>query len=542
MSPTFSDLGVPGRICDALERRGITEPFEIQAATIADAMSGRDVCGRAPTGSGKTLAFGIPLVADVERAAPREPHALVLAPTRELAEQISTELRSFAGNVSIGVVYGGVGYGPQLSALRKGVDILVACPGRLEDLIEQGALSLANVDRVVLDEADRMADMGFMPAVRRLLDQTDPDRQTVLFSATLDGDVARLTRDYQRDPVNHEVGEETPDITTASHVFWNTTQADRREITAEAVGAAWPAIIFCRTRHGSDRLARQLSREGLKTAAIHGGRSQAQRTRALADFSKGRVHALVATDVAARGIHVDGVASVIHFDPPEDHKAYVHRSGRTARAGETGVVISLIQPNQVRDMKRIQRQIGLDEPCTDPDAAVLRHLSPVPVRNVRDVGTERNGSDRKGNRDGRSTGGTGRGKGQNHRSGSGAAGRSHNGSGGNRSGNKNRNRRRGAASTNGSGGSNQKPGFRNGAAGNNRNGSENGSSSAKGSGGNSGKPSSTRAGSGRGSGGNAGKPGNKKGSGGDKRGRHPADTSNGGNRKARRAHLQRTSG
>ncbi|MEE1571848.1 MAG: DEAD/DEAH box helicase, partial [Acidimicrobiales bacterium] len=352
MSPTFSDLGVPGRICDALERRGITEPFEIQAATIADAMSGRDVCGRAPTGSGKTLAFGIPLVADVERAAPREPRALILAPTRELAEQISTELRSFAGNVSIGVVYGGVGYGPQLSALRMGVDILVACPGRLEDLIEQGALSLANVDRVVLDEADRMADMGFMPAVRRLLDQTDPDRQTVLFSATLDSDVARLTRDYQRDPVNHEVGEETPDITTASHVFWNTTQADRREITAEAVGAAWPTIIFCRTRHGSDRLARQLSREGLKTAAIHGGRSQAQRTRALADFSKGRVHALVATDVAARGIHVDGVTSVIHFDPPEDYKAYVHRSGRTARAGETGVVISLVQPNQVRDMKR----------------------------------------------------------------------------------------------------------------------------------------------------------------------------------------------
>ncbi|MDP6480430.1 MAG: DEAD/DEAH box helicase [Acidimicrobiales bacterium] len=495
MSPTFSDLGVPGRICEALERRGITEPFEIQAATIADAMSGRDVCGRAPTGSGKTLAFGIPLVADVQRAAPREPRALVLAPTRELAEQISTELRSFAGKVSIGVVYGGVGYGPQLNALRRGVDILVACPGRLEDLIEQGALSLASVDRVVLDEADRMADMGFMPAVRRLLDQTNPDRQTVLFSATLDGDVARLTRDYQRDPVGHEVGEETPDITTASHVFWNATQADRREITADAVGAAWPAIIFCRTRHGSDRLARQLSREGLKTAAIHGGRSQAQRTRALADFARGRVHALVATDVAARGIHVDGVASVIHFDPPEDHKAYVHRSGRTARAGETGVVVSLVQPNQVRDTKRMQRQIGLDEPLTEPDAAVLRHLSPVPARNVRDVVTEGNSSAGEGN--GRSSDTAGRGRGQGHRSGNGSAGRSHNGSGNNRSGN------------NGSG--------------NNR----------------SGNKSRNRR---RGSNGNAGKPGNKKGSGGNKRGRHPADSSNGGNRKARRAHLQRTRG
>ena len=545
MSPTFSDLGVPGRIREALERRGITEPFEIQAATIADAMSGRDVCGRAPTGSGKTLAFGIPLVADVERAAPREPRALVLAPTRELAEQISTELRSFAGKVSIGVVYGGVGYGPQLNALRKGVDILVACPGRLEDLIEQGALSLASVDRVVLDEADRMADMGFMPAVRRLLDQTDSDRQTVLFSATLDGDVAKLTRDYQRDPVRHEVGEETPDITTASHVFWNTTQADRREITAEAVGAAWPAIIFCRTRHGSDRLARQLSKEGLKTAAIHGGRSQAQRTRALADFSKGRVHALVATDVAARGIHVDGVASVIHFDPPEDHKAYVHRSGRTARAGETGVVISLVQPNQVRETKRMQRQIGLDEPFTEPDAAVLRHLSPVPARDVRDVVTERTGSAREDSheeRDGRSSDRIGRGGGQGHRSGNGSAGRSHNGSGSSRSGNKNRNRRRGASSTNGAGGGSQKPGSRNGSAGSNRNRSENKNSSAKGSGGNAGKPGNKRSAGSQGSGGNAGKPGNKKGSGGSKRGRHPADSSNGGNRKARRAHLQRTSG
>jgi superfamily II DNA/RNA helicase len=378
MSPAFTQLGVPDQICDALERGGITEPFEIQAATIADAMAGRDVCGRAPTGSGKTLAFGIPLVAMAERAEPKRPRALVLAPTRELAEQIAQELRTFAGNVRIGAVYGGVGYGPQLKALRQGVEILVACPGRLEDLIEQGSLTLSSVEHVVLDEADRMADMGFIPAVRRLLDQTAAQRQTVLFSATLDGDVAKLTRDYQRDPVHHEVGEETPDITAANHVFWKVPRAERASVTAEAVNAVWPAIIFCRTRHGSDRLAKQLGRAGIEAAAIHGGRSQSQRTRALSAFSKGRVHALVATDVAARGIHVDGVASVVHYDPPEDHKAYVHRSGRTARAGQGGIVLSLVQPEQVRDLKKLQRRVELEEPFVEPDAAALRDLSPAP--------------------------------------------------------------------------------------------------------------------------------------------------------------------
>ena len=539
MSPTFSDLGVPDRICEALERRGITEPFEIQATTIADAMAGRDVCGRAPTGSGKTLAFGIPLVAGVEKAKPRQPRALVLAPTRELAEQISTELRTFAGKVKIGVVYGGVGYGPQLNALRNGVDILVACPGRLEDLIEQGALSLSHVDRVVLDEADRMADMGFMPAVRRLLDQTNPDRQTVLFSATLDGDVAKLTRDYQQDPVNHEVGEETPDITAASHVFWKAAQADRREITAEAVGAAWPAIIFCRTRHGSDRLARQLSKEGLKTAAIHGGRSQAQRTRALADFSNGRVHALVATDVAARGIHVDGVASVIHFDPPEDHKAYVHRSGRTARAGESGVVISLVQPNQMKDMKRMQRQIGLDEPFLEPDSAVLRRLSPVPVKTLEYSRTGSTGEVRSRSgesRDGRSQNRSGKNKAHRSRNG-GSAGRNqqrrndtgsgNNSGGSNRSGSEGGNRNSGGSNRSGSEGGNRKSGARNASGSGSRNGSGNRNSSGAGSSGSAGKP---------------GRAGNGKGSGGNKRGRHAANPANGGNRKARRAHLQRTSG
>ena len=377
---TFAQLGVPASIVAALARRGITRPFEIQTAAMADALAGRDVCGRAPTGSGKTLAFGIPLVVGVGRAEPRRPRALVLVPTRELAEQIATEIRGFAGAVRIRAVYGGVGYGPQLQAFRQGIDILVACPGRLEDLIGQGAVSLSAVDRVVIDEADRMADMGFMPAVRRLLDQTSPRRQTMLFSATLDGDVAKLTRDYQHSPVRHEVGEDTPDITAASHVFWNVEKADRTTITAEAVSAAWPAIVFCRTRHGSDRLAKQLGKAGIQVATIHGGRSQNQRTRALADFTSGKVHALIASDVAARGIHVEGVASVIHYDAPEDAKMYVHRSGRTARAGQGGVVVSLVQPDQVKDMRLLQRRIGLSEAFTDPDPSALRSLTPAPVR------------------------------------------------------------------------------------------------------------------------------------------------------------------
>ncbi|MGI9624567.1 MAG: DEAD/DEAH box helicase [Acidimicrobiales bacterium] len=379
MTTTFAHLGVPPEISDALARRGITEPFEIQSATIADGLARRDICGRAPTGSGKTLAFGIPLVAGMAKAQPGRPHGLVLAPTRELAEQISRELQSFSGKVRVGVAYGGVGYGPQLKSLRKGIEILVACPGRLEDLIEQGAVDLGAVDRVVLDEADRMADMGFMPAVRRLLDQTQAERQTVLFSATLDGDVARLTRDYQVDPVTHEVGETTPDITSASHVFWNVDRSDRVDVAAEAINAVWPAIVFCRTRHGSDRLAKQLRQRGIEAAAIHGGRSQGQRNRALADFTNGRIHALVATDVAARGIHVDGVASVVHVDPPEDHKAYVHRSGRTARAGEGGVVLSLVLPDQVKGSRRLQRTVGISADITDPDAGALRDLSPTPI-------------------------------------------------------------------------------------------------------------------------------------------------------------------
>ncbi|WP_419925834.1 DEAD/DEAH box helicase [Candidatus Poriferisocius sp.] len=368
MPPTFAQLGVPESICRALERSGIHKPFEIQSAVIADAMEGRDICGRAPTGSGKTLAFGIPLIANVGQARPRRPRALILSPTRELAEQIASELRSISGPVTVAAVYGGVGYTNQRKQLQRGVDILVACPGRLEDLIDQQSVSLHEADQVVIDEADRMADMGFLPAVRRILDQTAAQRQTVMFSATLDDDVAKLTRHYQDRPITHEVGDATPDILSADHRFWTVEKSERVAACVDVIAAAGSAIVFCRTRHGSDRLARQLSQRGVNAAAIHGGHAQNRRTRTLKEFTDGRVEALVATDVAARGIHVDSVACVIHFDPPEDHKAYLHRSGRTARAGQTGLVVSLVQTGQHADAQKIQRQLGLNQPITSPDS------------------------------------------------------------------------------------------------------------------------------------------------------------------------------
>ncbi len=401
-SPTFADLGVPQSICDALASRDIHAPFDIQAATLVDGLAGRDVLGRAPTGSGKTIAFGIPIVADLPKARPHHPTALVLAPTRELADQIRVELASFCKPARVGVVYGGVGYGKQLRLLEQGVDVLVACPGRLEDLIQRGDVNLSEVERVVLDEADRMADMGFMPAVRRLLDQTRNDRQTVLFSATLDGDVAKLTRDYQHNPVRHEVGESTPDIKLADHLFWKMDKSERTEVTALAVTAEWPAIVFCRTRHGCDRLTKQLGKLGVDAVAIHGGRSQNQRTRALDDFTTSRAQALIATDVAARGIHVDGVALVVHYDPPEDHKTYVHRSGRTARAGASGIVVSLLMPEQVKDAKSVMRKIDLNEPITDPSIDSIRALAngePKPERapaREPQPSQKRNGSGRSG--------------------------------------------------------------------------------------------------------------------------------------------------
>ncbi|HSL25947.1 MAG TPA: DEAD/DEAH box helicase [Acidimicrobiia bacterium] len=364
----FTHLGVPDRLASILSSGGITAPFPIQEATIPDLIAGRDVLGRAPTGSGKTLAFGIPLMMRVAKAAPGRPRGLVLAPTRELAEQISRELTRFgkATDRWVTAVYGGVGYDAQRSQLRRGTDVLVATPGRLADLMEEGSVSLADVEIVVIDEADRMADMGFMPQVRHLMDRTNPVRQTVLFSATLDNDVAGLTQRYQTDPVNHAVGGNDANL-EAAHYFWRVAQEERIDITAEIIESATPTLVFTRTRHGADRVARQLDRMGLRAAAIHGGRSQSQRMRALRAFGEGRVDALIATDVAARGIHVEGVASVVHFDLPEDHKDYLHRSGRTARAGAAGVVVSLVLAEQMSDLRQLQRKVGFHDALHDPD-------------------------------------------------------------------------------------------------------------------------------------------------------------------------------
>jgi len=276
-------------------------------------------------------------------------------------------------------VYGGVGYGKQLAALRGGVDVLIACPGRLEDLVARGSVDLGFVDMVVIDEADRMADMGFLPAVRRLVDRTSGDRQTLLFSATLEGPVDKLIRDYQHSPVRHEVAPAEADQGEVHHRFWAVEAADRVAVTAETVSARGPAVVFCRTKHGADRLAQRLARLGLSTAAIHGDRSQGQRERALAAFRAGRVNALVATDVAARGIHVDAVPLVVHFDPPADVTDYVHRSGRTGRAGADGIVVTLVGPAHLQATRLLQRQLGLPSEVSAPKVAAL----PIVTTSVR---------------------------------------------------------------------------------------------------------------------------------------------------------------
>lgn len=376
MSPRFDELGLSQSVLDALGAEGIESPFPIQASSIPPILAGSDVSGRAPTGSGKTLAFGLPILDRVGVATPKRPRALILSPTRELAAQIRKDLAPYGKACSrqVFAVYGGVRYGAQIDWLNRGVDVLVATPGRLEDLIEQHAVSLADVDIVAVDEADRMADMGFLPAVRRIIDQTSDSRQTLLFSATLDGDVGELVRRYQDDPVTVEAGSAESESLDVEHLFWAIDRRDKVERTAQVVDATGSAIVFTRTRHGADRLARQIARHGIRAAAIHGGLSQGRRNRALSEFKDGSISALVATDVAARGIHVDGVSSVVHFDPPNGHKDYVHRSGRTARAGATGIVVSLITEDERRAARRMQRNLGLDVPVTRPG---VEHLSTI---------------------------------------------------------------------------------------------------------------------------------------------------------------------
>jgi superfamily II DNA/RNA helicase/cold shock CspA family protein len=358
---TFADLGVSTSLVAALRARGIESPFPIQALTVADGLAGRDLCGRAPTGSGKTLAFGIPLATRIGRAEPRRPRGLVLVPTRELAAQVSGELTWLGHQTKLRVatVYGGTGYAQQLKALRRGVDVLVACPGRLTDLIDRREVDLSAVEIVVLDEADRMADMGFLPAVRALLDQTPATRQTLLFSATLDGAVDTIVRSYQRDPARYALPVSPEDGARATHLFWRLRRDDRVAVTADVIASSRSTIVFCRTKHGTDALAKKLARLGSRVETIHGNRSQSQRERALAAFAQGSVDALLATDVAARGIHIDDVGCVLHFDLPADEKDYTHRSGRTARAGASGTVISLVTPDQEKAVSRMQRSLRL---------------------------------------------------------------------------------------------------------------------------------------------------------------------------------------
>jgi len=386
VSTSFADLGVPAPIVRWLSAQGITSAFPIQEMTLPDALAGRDLCGKAPTGSGKTIAFGIPMVASVGEGEPRRPKGLVLVPTRELASQVRDELALLAGprGKYIEAFYGGNGFGKQLNALRRGVDIAVACPGRLMDLINRGDIKLDAIEFVVIDEADRMADMGFLPEVRKILDLTPKSRQTLLFSATLDGDIDVLVRNYQRNPSRHELAKDPADGARVTHLFWNVARDQRVPLCAKIISSAGPTIVFCRTKRGADRVARQLEQTGLRTAAIHGDRSQSQRERALESFHRGQIDALVATDVAARGIHVDGVSAVVHLDPPADEKDYVHRSGRTGRAGAEGVVVTFVAPELRKDVTRMQKILKMPQGITSPDADGLPVLE-RPVRKARAV-------------------------------------------------------------------------------------------------------------------------------------------------------------
>jgi superfamily II DNA/RNA helicase len=359
-----------------LNAQGITTAFPIQAMTIADALAGRDVCGKAKTGSGKTLGFGLPMLQRLAagttlgaaNSRPARPRGLVLLPTRELAVQVYEVLKPLGAALGLHVaaVYGGADIERQIKALAKGCDVIIATPGRLIDLGDRGEVNVENLDVLVLDEADRMADMGFMPQVEWVLRRiaTKP-HQTLLFSATLDGAIDRLVKRYLSDPVFHEVASDTQTVSRMVHHFLQVHQMDRVKVAAAICRSFDKTIIFCRTKRGADRLVEQLQKEGVIAAAIHGDLRQSQREKALADFQAEKLPVLVATDVAARGLHIDGVDCVMHFDPPEDQKAYLHRSGRTARAGSTGVVVSLLLWNQAIDAEVIMRRLNLKRPIIE---------------------------------------------------------------------------------------------------------------------------------------------------------------------------------
>jgi len=367
MTTTFESLGVAPDVVAVLADRGITDAFPIQEMTIPDGLAGRDVLGKAKTGSGKTLAFGIPLVESTERAESRRPHGLILVPTRELAVQVSEELDPLAAvrDLNVTAIYGGAGMDAQTKAVARGVDIIVATPGRLIDLIERREVFVEDVQRVVIDEADRMADMGFLPQVEWILRHIETDHQTLLFSATLDNGVSGLVRRYQTDPVHHEVEEINVTVDAMLHRFIAVHNMDKPKVAAAIAGGSNRSLMFVRTKRGADRLVTQLEKEGVDAKPIHGDLPQKMRERALREFTDGKLHVLVATDVAARGIHVDEIDTVIHYDPPEDHKTYLHRSGRTARAGESGLVVTLVLWDQELVVNRMQKRVGIDVPLVE---------------------------------------------------------------------------------------------------------------------------------------------------------------------------------
>jgi superfamily II DNA/RNA helicase len=359
----FADLEMPGELLAALGSEGVTVPFPIQAATLPNSLAGRDVLGRGRTGSGKTLAFGLALLARTagQRAEARQPLGLILVPTRELAQQVTDALTPYARSVKLrlATVVGGMSIGRQASALRGGAEVVVATPGRLKDLIDRGDCRLNHVAITVLDEADQMADMGFMPQVTALLDQVRPEGQRMLFSATLDRNVDLLVRRYLSDPVVHSVDPSAGAVTTMEHHVLHVHGADKHTATTEIAARDGRVIMFLDTKHAVDRLTEHLLSSGVRAAALHGGKSQPQRTRTLTQFKSGHVNVLVATNVAARGIHVDNLDLVVNVDPPTDHKDYLHRGGRTARAGESGSVVTLVTPNQRREMSRLMVAAGI---------------------------------------------------------------------------------------------------------------------------------------------------------------------------------------
>ncbi|MFF4642099.1 DEAD/DEAH box helicase, partial [Streptomyces sp. NPDC001389] len=361
---TFADLGLPEGVVRKLGQNGVTTPFPIQAATIPDALAGKDILGRGRTGSGKTLSFGLPTLARLAdgHTEKKKPRAVILTPTRELAMQVADALQPYGDvlGLKMKVVCGGTSMGNQIYALERGVDVLVATPGRLRDIINRGACSLENVEVAVLDEADQMADLGFLPEVTELLDQVPAGGQRMLFSATMENEIGTLVKRYLSNPVSHEVDSAQGNVTTMTHHVLVVKPKDKAPVTAAIAARKGRTIIFVRTQLGADRIAEQLVEAGVKADALHGGMTQGARTRVLADFKDGYVNALVATDVAARGIHVDGIDLVLNVDPAGDHKDYLHRSGRTARAGKSGVVVSLALPHQRRQIFRLMEDAGVD--------------------------------------------------------------------------------------------------------------------------------------------------------------------------------------